>query len=67
MQRMDAFSQTRRTKAMILSGDFNTPPDFPAHEFIKSGRVTDAMKKSFEAKTPLHKLEPVSTQQKEQK
>ena len=61
MQRIDAFSQTRGTRALILSGDFNTPPDFPAYEFMKVGRVTDAMRKSLEAKTPLHKLESVST------
>ena len=60
LQRMEAFSQTRGAKAMIISGDFNTPPHYPAYSFIKEGHITEDMQKSFEDKTPLHKLEPVS-------
>ena len=60
LQRLNAFSQTRKTRALILSGDFNTPPSYPTYEFIKQGRITGDMKKSYESKTPLQKLKPVS-------
>ena len=59
LQRMEAFSQTRNTKALIISGDFNTPPHYPAYQFIKEGQITADMEQSYEDKTPLHKLEPV--------
>ncbi len=48
---MGALSQKTGTKSFVISGDFNTPPDYPAYAFIKDGYMSDLTRKSAEQKT----------------
>ncbi len=51
LQAMGSLSQKTGTKALVFSGDFNTPPDFPAYAFIKDGYMSDLTRKTAEQKT----------------
>ncbi len=62
LQTMGAVSQKTGTKSLVISGDFNTPPDYPAYAFIKDGYMSDLTRKSAEHKTDTKGiLTPVST------
>ncbi len=50
------------TEAVILMGDFNTPPHYPAYALLQDGRITNATRKSTLNKTDrLGILSPVSS------
>ena len=51
LQALHDLSQSTGTDAIIMMGDFNTPPDFPAYSFLKEGRVTDTTRQSVIDKT----------------
>ena len=51
LQALHDLSQSTGTDAIILMGDFNTPPDFPAYSFLREGRVTDSTRQSVIDKT----------------
>ena len=56
-QYMEHVSQQRGTKAMVLSGDLNTPPQHPAYEFIKTGKLKGAVKQKVKEKTKLEDMD----------
>ena len=51
LQALHDLSQSTGTDAIIMMGDYNTPPDFPAYSFLREGRVTDITLQSVMDKT----------------
>ena len=51
LQALHDLSQSTGTSAIIMMGDFNTPPNFPAYSFLKEGQVTDITRQSVMDKT----------------
>ena len=45
---------------MIFSGDLNSPPDHPAYQFIKEGKLSESIKQNIMDKTDFEKLDNVS-------
>ena len=61
LQYMDHVSKQRGTKAMVLAGDLNTSPQYPAYEFIKTGKLNGPVKQKLKEKTKLEDIDdPVS-------
>ena len=59
LQKLKAFSETRATPSVVLVGDFNTPPYFPAYDVITTGKFTDKNRVNLEARTEMNKLSKV--------
>ena len=51
LQTLHDLSQSTGTSAIIMLGDYNTPPNFPAYSFLREGRVTDITRQSVMDKT----------------
>ena len=51
LQALHELSKSMGTEAIIMMGDYNTPPHFPAYSFLKDGRVTDDTRQSVMDKT----------------
>ena len=51
IQALHDLSQSTGTNAIIMMGDYNTPPNFPAYSFLRDGRVTDNTRQSVMDKT----------------
>ena len=62
LQYLKKLSDRRGTQAMIFSGDLNSPPDHPAYQFIKEGKLTKDIKQSIMDQTDFEKLDNVSEQ-----
>ncbi len=56
---MHGLSQTTGAQAMVLAGDFNTPPNYPAYHFIKTGKLNNNITTSVEQKTATDSLTKV--------
>ena len=56
---MQAMSERRGTRALIISGDFNAPPHHPGYEFLHAGKLTEKVKNLVKENTPLDKFDPV--------
>ena len=60
LQYLKKLSDRRGTQAMIFSGDLNSPPDHPAYQFIKEGKLSESIKQNIMDKTDFEKLDNVS-------
>ncbi len=60
LQKLKAFSEVRGVPNLVLAGDFNSAPQHPVHDVIRTGSVSKESRSRLDTMTDWENLPPVS-------